>query len=344
MQRPSKETLIKYFQGGGSPEEEEAVQIYLAMNIDREHVVDCLQEALGHLAKEQTPSSIDRQDLDRLYTKFKLLQQETATRPFRSRTLWYAYAAAIAFLIASSAVLFYLPKNRSQYISVLDVAWQQVNADIAKLKTVTLPDNSTVTLFPGTIMEVPNNFNGKDRHIKLNGRAFFQVSPNSEKPFYVTAQGLTTSVLGTSFEVNAFATSTENRITLHTGKISIQHDNEEIAILKPNQRIHFQRTTGQYEVFEAEAVDTPTWLNGTLDYDQETLKNILHDLENWYGVKIGATDPTILRQKITVSFKGLSLNEVLNVLSKSGGFAYAIEGKQTTIKHKKGDYEVNTND
>lgn len=118
-----------------------------------------------------------------------------------------------------------------------------------------------------------DNYNaGKYNSGKLTGRTFFEVRHNTNKPFYVTAQGLTTRVLDTSFEVNApGAGSAENIVTLHTGNVSIPKEGKEIARLYPDQQIRFQRSTGQYTITHVEAAYTLAWMKGELDYDQATL-------------------------------------------------------------------------
>ncbi|AIM35252.1 hypothetical protein KO02_00140 [Sphingobacterium sp. ML3W] len=331
MNRPSEEMLIRFFRGQCPPDEEKAVKIYLAMNTDKEYVEACLRMAFPDLFGEHDPN-ITQGELDRLWNKLEAKQQAYPIKRIPHKR-WYAYAAAVAFLVMSSVVLF-LFKGKTTNMDSTELAWNEMRAGAGNIRTVKLADSSTVILFPGSVLSIAADFNKTDRQVKLLGRAFFQVNHNRAKPFYVSAQGLTTRVLGTSFEINASTIAAENIITLHSGKISVSHIGKEIAQLTPDQQIRFSTKTGQFNVSPVHAVGTIGWLNGELDYDQTSLGTIIYDLEKWYGINIRTSNPLILRQKVTISFKDLQVTSVLNMLSKSANFGYTIKDKQVMIKER----------
>ncbi len=335
MNRPGEEALIRYFRGQCSSEEDKLIEIYLAMNVDKEYVANCLQEAFGNLENEHDPA-IDRKELDRVWTSLVNRQQQATITQLKPRRRWYAYAAAVIFFILSGYV-FTLLNTPAKSPTQREIVWQQFSAEARQIKKIQLPDSSQVTLFAGAVIELPENFGDKERNIKLTGRAFFEITHNVEKPFYVTAQGLTTKVLGTTFEVNApGGKEAENIITLHSGKVSIQKEGKEIAMLNPDQQIRFQKSTGQYKITNVEAAYTIAWMKGEFDYDQEDLQTIFHDLESWYGVKFIKPSPNLLARKITISFKGLPIERAMLMLSKSAGFSYSREGRdQIIIKERR---------
>lgn len=332
MERPGQDILISFFRGTCPPEEEQAIRIYLAMNIDKEYVEACLLEAFPDLTDEHDPN-ISQQEVSRVWNKLESRKQEYPTIQLKPRTKWYAYAAAVAFVLVSTASLFIL-KDKFGNKQSAQIAWQQISAGPGKPKTVQLADNSSVTLFPGSAIQVPRNFNQSDRQVKLTGRAFFKITHNAAKPFYVSAQQLITKDLGTSFEINTSETGSENTVTLHTGKASISYSGKQVAMLNPNQQFHFDRSTKQFKVIPVNAASTISWLNGELGYDQAPLKSIVYDLEKWYGVHITAATPALLNQKVTISFKDLPVDAVLHMLSESADFTYTVTGKQITIKER----------
>ncbi|MNK12612.1 FecR protein [compost metagenome] len=332
MERPSQETMIRFFRGTIPPEEKRAVSIYLAMNIDGDYVDDCFRKAFPDFSIEHD-NNIPRQELDRVWNKLEAGKQYHSNKQLKLRLRWHAYAAVIAFLIVSSACLF-LFNNEYKSNHPVEIGWQKISAVPGGIKRVKLMDNSEITLFPGSTVEVPDNFNRIDRSIRMTGRAFFKVSHNAEKPFYVRSGSMTTKVLGTSFEVNTAGMNPENTIILHTGKISVSLSGTEIARLHPNQKISLNKSTGKYNVVNLKASGTSSWLSGELDYDQVTLKTVIGDLEQWYGVKISTEGSLLLSRKVTFGFKELPLTTVLNMLSKSAGFTYVITGKQILIKER----------
>lgn len=68
---------------------------------------------------------------------------------------------------------------------------------------VTLPDGSTVQLYGQSRLSYPAQFTPEKREIYLDGKAFFEVKKDAQKPFFVYANSLVTRVLGTSFTVIA---------------------------------------------------------------------------------------------------------------------------------------------
>ncbi|MEM9157652.1 MAG: FecR domain-containing protein [Verrucomicrobiota bacterium] len=70
----------------------------------------------------------------------------------------------------------------------------------AELKTIALEDRSEVVLAPESAFAAA--FISEERTVDLvEGRAFFEVEPDAERPFVVRASGVRITVLGTAFEV-----------------------------------------------------------------------------------------------------------------------------------------------
>lgn len=332
MERPGEETLIRYFLGKCDPDEQKVVSAYLALKIDEEYVEACLREAL-YMQDDGDDPTKEEQVRDRVWGALVAKQQETPVIQLRPRRRWYGYAAAVAIVMFTSGILFLF--NGKINHSQEQLVWQHVQGEIGYPKTVTLDDSTTVTLFPGSAIDIPSNFNKTDRKIKLNGRAFFRVAHNRAKPFYVSAKELTTKVLGTSFEINS--AETENIITLHTGKVSVLRSDKEIVRLTPNQQLKFQQNTGKYSVASVDAASTLNWLHGELDYNRVPLHAVISDIEKWYSVKIQVDEPSLLDQKVIFSFKDQSLERVLSLLSKSADFRYEINGKHVILKERSMD-------
>lgn len=71
---------------------------------------------------------------------------------------------------------------------------------VSELRTVKLDDGSTVNLNASSAIAV--NYAQGQRHIRLlQGTAYFEVTPDPDRPFTVAAGDVETTVLGTGFEV-----------------------------------------------------------------------------------------------------------------------------------------------
>ena len=88
------------------------------------------------------------------------------------------------------------------------------------IQAVLLPDKSSVSLSPKSVLSYSNNFNNVNRKVYLSGEAFFEVSKNPAKPFFVLTNTIVTKVLGTSFSVKAYP-SKMSVVIVRTGKVSV---------------------------------------------------------------------------------------------------------------------------
>lgn len=324
IERPSREAIIRYYRGQCEPNEERLVALYLSMDLDKAYTESCLQEAWNDLNEE--PSKFLSEDQYKAaWQKFQFRKVNATQLPAKRGFKWYGYAASITVFLMAAAALIYVKTTRTDKVS-----FEHFAAAIGKREEVRLKDSSTVMLFPGSTLDVPDNFNGKDRNVVLKGRAFFQVAHNSSKPFLVKSGQLITRVLGTSFEVNASGAGTST-ITLRTGKVGVSYSGKEVARLLPNQRITYNSQINKFKIEEVNAAQAMLWVEGELTYDLMPLVSICQDMERWYNVKITIRNPELLNKRITTSFKDLPVNKVLDMLSVTTGLTYTIKGNQIII-------------
>src|SRR5690606_22979981 len=74
-----------------------------------------------------------------------------------------------------------------------------------QIKNITLSDGTLVYLNANSILKIPKKFTGNRRIISLTGEAYFEVVKDSLRPFTVQTQKSETTVLGTKFNLSAYA-------------------------------------------------------------------------------------------------------------------------------------------
>jgi len=89
----------------------------------------------------------------------------------------------------------------------------------------TLEDGSVIYLSDLASIQYPQQFAGTKREINLQGNAFFEISRDKEKPFFIETSLATIEVLGTAFDVkagneNSFSLSVKNGEVKVTSKKS----------------------------------------------------------------------------------------------------------------------------
>jgi hypothetical protein len=104
---------------------------------------------------------------------------------------------------------------------------------------ITLTDSTVVTLLPGSQLQYPNSFEGKNREVYLEGEAGFHVKRNEKFPFKVHSKNIVTTVLGTVFNIKKTGDSAII-VELLSGKLKVEIDDStskpQSLLLSPQEK------------------------------------------------------------------------------------------------------------
>ena len=158
-----------------------------------------------------------------------------------------------------------------------------------------------------TTFKYPTSFNGKNRQVYLDGEAYFEVTKNEEKPFVVKLNKQDITVLGTTFNVQAYENESYSVVTLLSGRIMLEAFNEFSEstgrmFMKPNQCALADNESGSISLSEVNASLTNAWINGEYKFKDEPLSSIVKRLENYYDVRIHLDDPRLEQIRYTGTF------------------------------------------
>ncbi|HMH21053.1 MAG TPA: FecR domain-containing protein [Puia sp.] len=137
----------------------------------------------------------------------------TQPGPLRRRIGWMQ-AAAILVVTIGIGILIYTGHGTRNKVPVILHPFSG-----SQVSTYHLPDGSVVQLDPNSNLSYPSEFISDQRNIHLEGGAFFTVAPDPHKPFRVAVNGITVTVLGTSFRITSVSGRTE--IAVKTGSIEV---------------------------------------------------------------------------------------------------------------------------
>ena len=154
-------------------------------------------------------------------------------------------------------------------------------------KTIKLPDGSLVSLEPGSKLEYAKKFNGETREVRLKGEAFFEITKDPAHPFTIHTKQINTTVLGTSFNVEAYE-SKEARVVVVTGRVKVQAENGNKQILSPNESVVYSSKTGELQKGNAqdEVLFYEMRRAGKLNYRGTALYKVVEDLQRLYKTTI----------------------------------------------------------
>lgn len=252
---------------------------------------------------------------------------------------WW-YAAAVIFLVVSG-VWSFVKFNRTTKIDLVSAAklepipaiiYKQTNR--GEKNTVTLDDGTVVNLNADSRIWYSQDFakEGK-REVFLEGEAFFEVVRDTLHPFRIHTGNIETTVLGTSFNINAYHPEEGVTVSVVTGKVEVRQLERGISpvYLVPDEQVEYSvnESTLRKSLFDHQKV--LSWKEGTLYFKNASFEEVITTLERWYGVDI-----EVKRQDIEDGFSGAytnrSLKSVLNGIGFVQHFNYEIQGNKVIIK------------
>lgn len=246
------------------------------------------------------------------------LEQENQKRQevFKLKSV-LRYAAAIVGVIVLAAGLAYWFRNKAEELVVASAAHGQV-------REMLLPDGTKVWLNQSSVLKYPRAFEGKERHVYLDGEAYFEVARNHEKPFTVKSQAMDVRVLGTSFNIKCRPDNSFAETTLVEGEVEVKDKSDKGRItLLPGQKAVLNRVTGRMQVKQVDPKMEIVWHNDLIPFEKSSIFQIAAALERFYGVKI------ILSPDVdsTNTYSGVlkkkdNIESVLNSLRNSIPFNY----------------------
>jgi len=228
--------------------------------------------------------------------------------------------AASVIVILSAGIWTYF-----QYHRVDNIPYITASTGRGQQLKLTLPDGSVVNLNAGSSIRYPENFREHRTIDLLEGEACFDVAAMKEYPFTVTAAGTKTEVLGTTFNVQAYKAWNEVTVTVVRGKVAVKTPAASPVLLLPDEQVLISTTTGmaRKQPFNADAVIG--WVNGKLQFRNETLQHVAWMLENNYDVKIMFKEEATKEIRFTASFSDTdSLEKILFAIAKANKIKYSV--------------------
>jgi len=214
---------------------------------------------------------------------------------------------------------------------------------------VTLKDGSKITLAPESKLQYPENFLGDRREVYLTGEAFFDISKDANRPFFVYANELVTKVLGTSFTIKAYKTAKEVTVEVKTGRVSVftqtdpdlkskvnTHELEGI-VLSPNQKIIYARDQVRMVktlVEKPEIIISKAKIPQFI-FEDAPVTEAFDSIGAAYGIDILYDEELLKGCPLTAILENQTLHEKLTIICKAIEANYEILDGQIVI-HGKG--------
>lgn len=196
---------------------------------------------------------------------------------------------------------------------------------------LTLSDGTRVWLNADSKLEFPEQFRGARRTVRLSGEAYFEVAKDSRHPFVVETEYLTTTVLGTSFNVRAYTVS-DASVTLVEGRVQVASPSvRKPVVLKPGQRLDVVGSR-----FSMNTVNTYAYTQrkeGFFYFPDDTMRQIMVELGRWYNKAVVFEDASHMNLRLHfVAERTQSLAEIVNSLSEMDGVNIELGSNEIVVK------------
>ena len=226
----------------------------------------------------------------------------------------------ILVIFAALMILFTIPASASSsytsYVYDSNGFWFTAPdaftyVDSLDMTDLVLPDGTDVTLSPGSSL----SYKMKDRReVRMEGKAFFDVTRDEARPFEVDADGAFVRVLGTEFMVDV-SDEDAAKVYVQDGKVLFARNEKAEGVVL---------TKGMSATLEAEA-DVPVmdekpdansiaWQRGTFIFDHTPLKDVLDCLSGYYHVSFAATD---LSKELSGEFAADDLDLIIELIESA---------------------------
>jgi len=315
--------LVKYLAGEATPAERQQVEDWVSASETNKKLFDNFK-----LIWDQSPVTERNVNKDDAFIRLQN-RIDSNVAPSReaiikklSRKQWIGIAASVVLVCTVLWLTFnHIYDNGS-------VSFVRIDSK-DKVHTQSLPDGSVITLNTQSTIVYPGRFTSNIRPVSLRGEAFFKVSPDKTKPFIIKVNDVTVKVVGTSFNVKSRDGKTE--VIVETGIVQVSKKQNSVD-LNPGEQVTVTKEQGLLTKQQSKGKLYNYYLTGQLVCDKTPLSEVVQALNEVYGTRIVIANKSLESLPITTTFKGQSLDEVLDVIS--GTFKITVVRKNQQILFK----------
>lgn len=343
--------LEKYIRNTISPGERDELMEAIATGDYDELLLQHIEGNLESRGLPETALGPDRSSyiLNKILSSEKQNSELIASSSSTFSVMRWMIAATVIIVIIFSLRILNEHKNKGQFPDESFAGRQEkFNSSAAPLK-ITLEDSSTITLEPGATIRYPAHFLSNKREVVLEGEAFFEVSKNAARPFFVFNKNIITHVLGTSFRVGLNKKTGQVEVSVRSGRVEV-YENKPLVksqgdrknngvILMPNQKAVYEQDSRQ---FIPSLVDVPLPVPvepgeknlpaENFSFSNTSLKTVLGLLEETFGIEIIVENNNIYHCLFSGDVSRQDLYSRLDILCQSVGAFYETKGTRILIK------------
>lgn len=319
----NSEILTKYLDGTASPEEKAMVNTWLA---DEQSDMSLYYSLLDQdWAQFNTTEQIPEADNVRILGNIRTGIQQSQKAPLKKTSTFVLVRRAVNMAACIALIVwagFAVKRNadKKQVDSTLaELSWEMIENDSYNSRRITMPDSTIIVLSGRGSISYNNGYNISNRSIRLSGEAYFDVQTLEALPFEVNTKNVTTKVLGTCFNIEAYHDEPTIRISLVKGKVAVHMNtgaNNDTMLLSPGHTLCYNALSNTRDIQPIALKDCSGWGKGNLLFNNVPLTEVLKRIADRYNLKITCKDTGIRLEdkRVTAVFRNETTEEILRSL------------------------------
>ncbi len=322
-------------------------KLWLEKHPEKKPLIELAGEFVLHvkLKNNYHPSSGDILDvLENINKNKKSVRSNRRISLLPSVRSVYRYAAVLLILLVF-AMLF--------WNEISQISWQTSAPEAVKIDAVTkstqrgqklslaLPDGTRVKLNAETKITFHEDKQSNIRTVYLEGEAFFDVAHDEHKPFKIYTDRVETTVLGTTFNINAYPENQDIKVAVLSGKVKVESKSSGTLvnrnILVPEEMYIFNKKSQEIAKSKVSVNEIIAWKDEIILFKDASYEEIRNTLERWYKVEFVVKPGLQVKEDFSGRYQNQSLERVLEGLNFTSNFHYDLRGNKVFITSKKGD-------
>lgn len=199
--------------------------------------------------------------------------------------------------------------------------------------TVTISDDSKLTMGPETKVTVGIRFGDKFRALKIDGSVVLAAVAGAT-PYELRAGNAEISgAANAPFTVEVRNYSGEGLVTVRVkeGKADVKSDKSETKTLAAGEAVQIA-TDGSVQTPSAEALDQALgWASGTFAVSNMPLKDVLPRVKRFYELDMTVKDQAVLERPVTMSASVDSRKDVIAAIEKAAQVKFGYEQGKASL-------------
>ncbi|WP_276483026.1 FecR family protein [Paraflavitalea pollutisoli] len=233
------------------------------------------------------------------------------------------------FKDADGKIAYSADRSAANYSRTNEIVFNTIAVPRGGFYQLSLADGTLVWLNASSSLRFPVSFTGTQRLVELEGEGYFEVAKDATKPFIVRTGQADVKVLGTHFNVSAYAGEAW-KATLVEGSVEVKN-NHDLALLKPGNQAIVNNGAHLFSmVADADLLEATAWKDGYFQFNEAPVTSIMQQVSRWYDVDIEYKDSLPTSHFNGRIDRDIPLSGVVNAL-KQGGIKCAVDRNRLVV-------------